>query len=315
MTTLYEPPSSVLTKRIMKMFDETFGGTSAKMTDEKVSDFVADQVSEVPEENQSEVLHSVTRHVYERLTPSPLPELPESNSEPATEAASEPEAMQESNESGESGEEADDENDEEDMPSLISSSFCEIEHMLKNGTPDMRICKELWKYSQQNNGESETDDHGRTLMHLALRYRSDSHRIIDTVLEEFEGIEEIPDNEGWLPLHYAARYANTLYPVKELHYWYPEAVLKFTDMGIPPVVFARFGEDSKEILDFLVAATKRAKAEAKAAECGISEPGSVALLYDRDRILENAQHHDAFLLTLLAIGVFFICTILARTLV
>jgi hypothetical protein len=295
----------------MKMFDETFGGTSAKMTDEKVSDFVADQVSEVPEENQSEVLHSVTRHVYERLTPSPLPELPESNSEPATEAASEPEAMQESN----GGEEADDENDEEDMPSLISSSFCEIEHMLKNGTPDMRICKELWKYSQQNNGESETDDHGRTLMHLALRYRSDSHRIIDTVLEEFEGIEEIPDNEGWLPLHYAARYANTLYPVKELHYWYPEAVLKFTDMGIPPVVFARFGEDSKEILDFLVAATKRAKAEAKAAECRISEPGSVALLYDRDRILENARHHDAFLLALLAIGVFFIFTILARTLV
>ena len=312
MTTLYEPPSSVLTKRIMKMFDETFGGTSAQMTDEKVSDFVADQVSEVPEENQSEVLHSVTRHVYERLTPSPLPELPESNSEPATEAASEPEAMQESNESGE---EADDENDEEDMPSLISSSFCEIEHMLKNGTPDMRICKELWKYSQQNNGESETDDHGRTLMHLALRYRSDSHRIIDTVLEEFEGIEEIPDNEGWLPLHYAARYAQTLYPVKELHYWYPEAVLKFTDMGIPPVVFARFGEDSKEILDFLVAATKRAKADAKAAECRISEPGSVALLYDRDRILENARHHDAFLLALLAIGVFFICTILARTLV
>lgn len=309
MTTLYEPPSSVLTKRIMKMFDETFGGTSAKMTDEKVSDFVADQVSEVPEENQSEVLHSVTRHVYERLTPSPLPELPESNSEP--------EAMQNSNEGGESGEEADDE--DEDMPSLISSSFCEIEHMLKNGTPDMRICKELWKYSQQNNGESETDDHGRTLMHLALRYRSDSHRIIDTVLEEFEGIEEIPDNEGWLPLHYAARYANTLYPVKELHYWYPEAVLKFTDMGIPPVVFARFGEDSKEILDFLVAATKRAKAdakaEAKAAECRISEPGSVALLYDRDRILENARHHDAFLLALLAIGVFFIFTILARTLV
>ena len=311
MTTLYEPPSSVLTKRIMKMFDETFGGTSAKMTDEKVSDFVADQVSEVPEENQPEVLHAVTRHVYERLTPSPLPELPESNSEPATEAASEPEAMQESN----GGEEADDENDEEDMPSLISSSFCEIEHMLKNGTPDMRICKELWKYSQQNNGESETDDHGRTLMHLALRYRSDSHRIIDTVLEEFEGIEEIPDNEGWLPLHYAARYANTLYPVKELHYWYPEAVLKFTDMGIPPVVFARFGEDSKEILDFLIAATKRAKADAKAAECRISEPGSVALLYDRDRILENAQHHDAFLMALLAIGVFFICTILARTLV
>lgn len=307
MTTLYEPPSSVLTKRIMKMFDETFGGTSAKMTDEKVSDFVAEQVSEVPEENQSEVLHSVTRHVYERLTPSPLPELPESNSEP--------EAMQESN----SGEEADDENDEEDMPSLISSSFCEIEHMLKNGTPDLRICKELWKYSQQNNGESETDDHGRTLMHLALRYRSDSHRIIDTVLDEFEGIETIPDNEGWLPLHYAARYAKTLYPVKELHYWYPEAVLKYTDVGIPPVVLARFGEDSKEILDFLVAATKlakaEAKAEAKAAECRISEPGSVALLYDRDRILENARHHDAFLLALLAIGVFFICTILARTLV
>jgi hypothetical protein len=307
MTTLYEPPSSVLTKRIMKMFDETFG-TSAKMTDEKVSDFVAEQVSEIPEENQSEVLHAVTRHVYERLTPSPLPELPE-----LPESNSEPEAMQESNESGESGEEADDENDDEDMPGLISSSFCEIEHMLKNGTPDMRICKELWKYSQQNNGESETDDHGRTLMHLALRYRSDSHRIIDTVLEEFEGIETIPDDEGWLPLHYAARYAQTLYPVKELHYWYPEAVLKFTDVGIPPVVFARFGEDCKEIVDFLAAATKRAKADAKAVECQISEPGSVAL-FDRNRILENAQHHDAFLLALLAIGVFFICTILARTL-
>jgi hypothetical protein len=29
-------------------------------------------------------------------------------------------------------------------------------------------------------------------MHLALRYRSDSYRIIDTILEEFEGIETIP---------------------------------------------------------------------------------------------------------------------------
>jgi hypothetical protein len=306
MTTVYDS-SSMLAQGIMKMFDETFG-TSAKMTDEKVSDFVAEQVSEVPEENQSEVLHAVTRHVYERLTPSPLPELPESNSEPA----SEPEAIQESN--GESGEEADDENDDDDMPSLISTSFCDIEHMLKNGTPDMRICKEIWKYSQQNNAQSETDEHGRTLMHLALRYRSDSYRIIDTILEEFEGIETIPDNEDWLPLHYAARYAQSLYPVKELHYWYPEAVLKFTDVGIPPVVLARCGEAPKEIVDFLVAATKQAKADAKAAECQIPEPGSVALLFDRNRILENEKYHDAFLFALLAIGVFFICTILARTL-
>jgi len=312
----------MLAQGIMKMFDETFG-PSAKMTDEKVSDFVAEQVSEVPEEKQSEVLNAVTRHVYERLTPSPLPELPElpeMNSEPA----SEPEAIQESGESnesgesGESGEEADDENDDDDMPGLISSSFCEIEHMLKNGTPDMRICKEIWKYSQQNNAQSETDDHGRTLMHLALRYRSDSYRIIDTILEEFEGIETIPDNEDWLPLHYAARYAQTLYPVKELHYWYPEAVLKFTDVGVPPVVIARCRESPKEIVDFLVAATKQAKADAKAAEkaaeCQISEPGSVALLFDRNRIIENERYHDAFLLALLAIGVFFICTILARTL-
>jgi len=72
----------------------------------------------------------------------------------------------------------------------------------------------------------------RTVFHFAAAVRDPNIAVIRQLKKFFYRMGRLTDGDGWLPLHYAARYSNSVHMVQELLQEYPQGALHQTDTGM-----------------------------------------------------------------------------------
>lgn len=295
----------------------------------KIVDLVVEAMHDVADEHKDEVVRAVSRHVYKRVVKS-------MGGDPDDDAAIDTrlKAMfQEADDKNKEAEEADDEADEADdeateeadddeddpnMPGLLSIDYCEIQGAMYGRDDPETICTMI---DDAQDDEVEKDDNGRTLLHWSLIYGS-PRSVVQTIINRFNRIEMVADNEGWTPLHYAAKHGS-LACVEDIYDLHPEAILEVNDVGIPPVVIARCAGNSAEVVKFLEVETKaekvrlREKRQRPLSEIIKTEDDDdAAAVTDEEEndttLKNNVFSFDALLLTFWVLSVLFISAMSAN---
>jgi len=247
----------------------------------EIVDLVVEAMHDVADEHKDEVVRAVSRHIYKRVVKSMggdpdddaaidtrlktlFQETDDKNKEAEEADYADDEATEEADDDDHK-EEADDDKEEEpvddnkepvddnkepvddaDVPGLLSIDYCEIQSaMYAREDPD-HICDLIFEAEDE---DVEADDTGRTLLHWALIYGS-PRSVVQTLINKFEGIGLAVDKEDWTPLHYAAKHS-PLACVEDIYRMNPWAILRLSDVGIPPVVIARCGGSPREVVEFL----------------------------------------------------------------
>jgi len=298
---------------------------TAETTTGEIVDVVAAAMEGLPEEETKEVIKGVSKHVFSKVSgmfeEASGGETEEaSGGEAADDEASDDreEASDDREEPVDDREEASDDREEasdyDDMPGLISMDYCDIQRAMYDKRHPNDVCDMIFNAQDD---VVEADDEGKTLLHWAIKYGSPS-QVVQTLINQFDGILKVADADGWLPLHYAAKYSTDLDVVKDIYCVYPEAILELNEAGVPPLLIARYGGSSERITEFLVEKMKEVKALRKERNRPLSEvirteddvepePEQEAL-----DVKNNVYAFDAFILMLWLISVLFVSAMTAN---